>query len=165
MTEIVKRRRRWPWVVLAAMLIVCGGPVAWRFRPLSAEERSVIGIWRCRVPRAPSTFTITFTDDRRYLLLRGNHQSEEEGQWSISGDRLTCSAEIPGLLAHRFDEYVGDILNGVSRRRQWLVAFETADRMRVTETPDPRRITEDTSQSEIYHRIPASEAENFSFFP
>lgn len=162
MNEIAKRRR-WPWVVLAALLIVGGGPIAWRLRPLNAEERSVIGIWRCRVPHAPSTFTITFTDDRRYLLVRGNFQDTEEGNWFLSGDRLTCSAKIPGPLFHRFDWSVGDILHGVSRRRRWLIAFETADRMQVTEIADPRRITRATSGSATYRRIPASEVENFEY--
>jgi len=45
MTETGRRRRRWPWVVLAVVLLLVGGPIAWRFRPLNATERKLVGIW------------------------------------------------------------------------------------------------------------------------
>lgn len=45
MTETVKRRRRWPWAVLAAALLLVVGPIAWQFRPLNATERQLVGRW------------------------------------------------------------------------------------------------------------------------
>jgi len=47
MSATAKRRRRWPWIVLAAVLLVVGGPIAWRFRPLNATERALVGRWKC----------------------------------------------------------------------------------------------------------------------
>lgn len=45
MTETVKRRHRWAWLVLAAVLLLVGGRVAWRSRPLNAIERRLVGDW------------------------------------------------------------------------------------------------------------------------
>jgi len=41
----MKSRRRWPWAILAVVLLLVGGPIAWRLRPLNAAERTLIGFW------------------------------------------------------------------------------------------------------------------------
>lgn len=46
MSVTVKKRRRWPWIVLAVVLLLVALPVAWRLRPLSATERSLVGRWK-----------------------------------------------------------------------------------------------------------------------
>ena len=45
MPESIRTRRRWPWVVLATAILLIGGRVAWRFRPLNATERALVGRW------------------------------------------------------------------------------------------------------------------------
>lgn len=45
MSETVTRRRRWPWVVLAVLLLLVAGPLAWKYRPLNATERKLVGVW------------------------------------------------------------------------------------------------------------------------
>ena len=40
------KRRHWPWLVLAALLLVVAGPRLWRFRPLNATEKSLVGRWQ-----------------------------------------------------------------------------------------------------------------------
>lgn len=39
------KRRRWPWLLLAASLLLTGGSIAWRFRPLNSTERQLVGTW------------------------------------------------------------------------------------------------------------------------
>ncbi len=46
MTEIVKKRRRWPWAVLAVVVLFIGAPIAWQFRPLNSTERALVGRWQ-----------------------------------------------------------------------------------------------------------------------
>ena len=45
MSETVTRRRRWPWVVLAVVVLLVAGPLAWKYRPLNATERKLVGVW------------------------------------------------------------------------------------------------------------------------
>lgn len=45
MSETVTRRRRWPWVVLAMVVLLVAGPLAWKYRPLNATERKLVGVW------------------------------------------------------------------------------------------------------------------------
>ena len=45
MSVSVKKRRRWPRIVLAGLILIVGAPIAWRFRPLSAAERTLVGRW------------------------------------------------------------------------------------------------------------------------
>lgn len=83
MTETVKKRRRWPWVVLAALLLI-GGPIAWRFRPLNAKERALVGTWKSYRE------TVTFLPDRR-ILGGGN----DVGSWSAAERTLYVRQPIP----------------------------------------------------------------------
>lgn len=39
------KRRRWPWLLLAASLLLTGGSIEWRFRPLNSTERQLVGTW------------------------------------------------------------------------------------------------------------------------
>ena len=45
MTETAMHRRRWPWLVLVAALILMGGAIAWRFRPVNTAESAFVGRW------------------------------------------------------------------------------------------------------------------------
>ena len=78
----VGRRRRWPWVVLAAVLVLVGGPLAWRFRPLNATEKRLVGRWQ-------STFVdgsiYEFRPDRRWKhSLFG-----ERGSWTAANGEIS----------------------------------------------------------------------------
>lgn len=79
MSEIVKKRRRWPWAVLAAVLFLVVGPIAWQFRPLNATERQLVGRWG----HDPDHVIWHFHADRHATGLGFR------GTWSASPDTVT----------------------------------------------------------------------------
>lgn len=83
MSEIMKRRR-WKWYVLAAVVLVGLSPFLWRLRPLTADERSLIGTWR----EVRSGVYIQFTADRRFSGYSGA-SIEQSGTWRLSPGHLT----------------------------------------------------------------------------
>lgn len=73
MPESIRTRRRWPWVVLATAILLIGGRVAWRFRPLNATERALVGRW-ANTEAGPG---FECGADRRFFPT-----SAEAGEWS-----------------------------------------------------------------------------------
>lgn len=100
MTETVQRRRRWPWMLLAALVLSIGGPVVWRLRPLNAEERAVVGVWTAgRDPvRGIDRHELTLSPYRSFLRRYFNNDgsvSDETGSWHIDGRALVISFHLP----------------------------------------------------------------------
>lgn len=83
MTEIVKRRRRWPWVALVALVLLIGGPIAWRFRPLNTVERAFVGHWN-------DGSTNGFRFDANHCCAGDGADGEViTGTWSARGSTLS----------------------------------------------------------------------------
>jgi len=100
MAETVKRRRRWPWGLLAALVLLIGCPVARRLRPLNAEERAVVGVWVAgRDPvRGIDRHELTLSSSRSFLrryLHNDGSVTEETGSWHIDGRTLVISFQLP----------------------------------------------------------------------
>lgn len=64
-TKTVKRRRRWPLVIAAIVLILVAAPLAWQLRPLTADERALVGHWRSVTPSNADYF---LSADRRFRI-------------------------------------------------------------------------------------------------
>lgn len=99
MVEPVNKRRRWPWIVLAVVSLLFGVGIAWHFRPLSAAEREMVGVWQSGI----STYTLTA--DRRYVVRRVAPWSAlvgvERGNWQISGGWLSLRSDLDDPLSWR----------------------------------------------------------------
>lgn len=86
MAEIAKGRRRWPWWILAVVvLLLFGGPFAWRFRPLNAAERRMLGTW---VDAEFPDTRFTFRPDRTSTRPGCDPAPDVLGIWMCSQDRL-----------------------------------------------------------------------------
>lgn len=99
MSATHRRLRWWQWLGVAVLLIVTA-QVAWRYRPLSAMERRLLGTWDIR-SGAFDGF-ITFTADRRFtFLFRGRSPTvgieipDIAGSWSASEPRLRYTYDSP----------------------------------------------------------------------
>ena len=95
MSETVKRRRRWPCMVLIAVLLLVGGPIAWRYRPLTPTEFTLLGTWTFEDDGAQ--YEITLTPDRRFVEQTTTYTRDADGNfraatwsgsWSASGSTL-----------------------------------------------------------------------------
>lgn len=124
MNETVKRRRRWPWGLAAVVLIVVGGPLAWRFRPLNQTERSIIGTWRC--DNVHEVIYQTYTTDRR-LTIRTESLSTSDtetatGRWYAADGVLYTSIDPlgPWTPSHLLSR-ITTLLQRESRSRGWTV--------------------------------------------
>ena len=91
MTETAKRRRRWPWIVLAGVLILIAGALAWPFRPLNPTEQQLVGRWLYG-----SEVHIQFDANRRYHVPMFTTKSgiseltfQERGNWTASDGQVT----------------------------------------------------------------------------
>ena len=85
MSETV-RRRRWPWVVLVTTLVIVGGPIAYRFRPLNAAERALVGRW---TDNGGEFATIFQLNPNRTMV-----DHETVGSWSASGTTLYLHSPV-----------------------------------------------------------------------
>jgi hypothetical protein len=86
MTETVKKRRSWPWVVLSLGAVVLSGRFAWQNRPLNETEIWMLGPWTNWGADNPGNFfpeSFQFEPDRRY-----SYNSDETGTWSAAGDEV-----------------------------------------------------------------------------
>lgn len=108
MSEAVrKRRRRWPWMVLAALVLV-GGPLGWRFRPMNGAERQLVGTWE-ESPETredeevldessgrfvPERTLLRFTAARRFAYWTDREPYHEHASWSASATSLKASPDL-----------------------------------------------------------------------
>ena len=105
MPERSNKCRHWPWVLLAIGLILAVGRVAWRWRPLTETEKSLVGTWRHE--SAVETLETTYGSDRRFTtVLMDRSQwpvpslSCFEGSWHAAEGRLVQSVDkgVPRTL-------------------------------------------------------------------
>lgn len=107
MPETVRTRRRWLWMVLAALVLV-GGPLGWRFRPMNGAERQLVGTWE-ESPEtredeegldessgrfAPERVFLRFTAARRFACWTDREPYEEHASWSASATSLKASPDL-----------------------------------------------------------------------
>ena len=117
MTETAKRRRRWPGIVLAAVLLPVCGSMAWRFRPLNTVERAMVGHWTFLATSAETR--ASFSTDRTFKM------DEVVGSWSVSGSTLWLRtpftfAQTAGLPWHgRLSLFIGSRFATGSAQIQW----------------------------------------------
>ncbi len=98
-SEPVKRRRRWPRIVLAMAVLGFLAPTAWRFRPMSAGQRQFLGTWRIYHSDEARISLVTFGRGRTlqmeyaisppYLPDPKFSTEPELGFWSFDGHTLT----------------------------------------------------------------------------
>lgn len=119
MTEAAKRCRRWPWIVPGIALLVVAGLVAWRFRPLNAAERALVGVWLAD----DAVMHFHFSSDRKFKVEWQGPKSPSDmfpagigiGTWSASADQIVIRSPSPTLSqVLRFDARwpVRDYLTG-----------------------------------------------------
>ena len=99
-SEPVKRRRRWPRIVLAIALLGFLAPTAWRFRPMSAGQRQFLGTWRVRHNNETRISLVTFGRGRTletedaipppYLPDPNFSSGAGSGSWSFDGHTLAA---------------------------------------------------------------------------
>lgn len=90
-------------LVLVLLLFAIG--VGWRFRPLTAAERRLVGTWRFDHPALSTFVLVTLAPDRTYsetVLFRSFPQKIWQasrgytGTWTSSTDRLWLRQSPPG---------------------------------------------------------------------
>lgn len=93
MAETSINRRRWLWLILSAVLILIGGPIVWRLRPLNALEKRLVGEWQYYrgLYNSPS---VAFTLHADRTIRRG----ESTGHWHASDGKLFLSFSIGSAL-------------------------------------------------------------------
>lgn len=87
----VRKPRRWPWGVLVVLALSVGGPIAWRFRPLNAIEKTLVGRWQLLADG--SAYEL---DARRRYLHPG---TGGRGSWSASQGRIVFRSDLLGSIA------------------------------------------------------------------
>lgn len=118
MTETAKRRRRWPWIVLAAVLLPVCGSMAWRCRPLNTAERGMLGHWTF-LESSIETRAVFYAD--RTFAIDG----ETVGSWSASPSTIwlrtpVTFAETAGLpWPTRLAFFIGHRLLSGSTGIEW----------------------------------------------
>jgi len=125
----MKSRRRWPWAILAVVLLLVGGPIAWRFRPLNETERRLVGTWRSKY-EAEYTFRLDHSFETAYGI---------RGRWSVSGSMLQLRTvpDFPtSLVSTRL--YWDSILTPTSWTQEHPIAFD-GDFLVIPEAPDELR--------------------------
>lgn len=77
------QRRRWPWVVGAALLLLIGGPIAWMSR-LNSMERALVGKWMTREGY------VTLDANRRFSIRYRETWSDPEstGSWRANETQI-----------------------------------------------------------------------------
>jgi hypothetical protein len=114
----MKRRRRWPWVVLAAVLVLVGGTIAWQNRPLNATERELVGHWRCK----SRSLTCSFAANRRFQFDDTDVNAIPfEGRWSATDSSLVLWLDIdPELpLPTRVHSFAARLFRPVTTTVHW----------------------------------------------
>lgn len=123
MSETTKKRRRWPWVILVALVLLIGGPIAWRCRPLTAVERAILGKWTRH--DSADEYTVTFSGNRTFSM-----DDEVVGTWSASGSSfslripLTIEDTAGRPFLNRVSLFLGNMLLSGTAEIRW----DTPDR-------------------------------------
>jgi len=119
MTEIAKRRRRWPWVAAAVVLLLVGGSLAWRFRPLNSAEKAFVGHWH-------DGSTNGFRFDANHCCAGDGAGGEVvTGTWSARGNTLSIRfrtelkdyANLPWQMG--LSRYLETLLSPPSGKVKW----------------------------------------------
>jgi len=123
MAEIARRCRRWPWLIIPAILL--GGLIAWRCRPLNAEERRLVGIWR-RVSGPELIDELTLSADRSFIPWISLVPSlEPKGKWFASEGRLWLRSQHSRMpLRRQIAAYFG--FGGL----EWVFELDSDHQMR-----------------------------------
>jgi len=118
MSDTVKKPRRWPWIVLAAVLLLICGPIAWRTRPLNATERRLVGHWRCK----DRDLMLSLAANRRFQMAEiPVNALPLEGRWTATASSLIivpdAAPETP--LLTRAYSLASHLLSPVSTSLRW----------------------------------------------
>lgn len=143
MSQNRTKRRRWPWLVLCLVLLPSAGLVAWKLRPLTADERAMVGTWRAPgieagrlSPVFPET---TYRADRRWEFRVRSQTAQRTpptfvstGTWSAARGRLvmTYDSTVP-LSWSNTRQIVRDFLQGGGRTTSSTYLFRGPDTLSV----------------------------------
>jgi hypothetical protein len=123
----MKIRRR--HLVLLAVVLLIGAPIAWRYRPLNETERKLIGFWRDpNVLNVSAISLFHLTEDRRVDAAYG-----VRGSWSASRNQITV----------RFPRYAttGSSLSMVINNSLASIGLRTVTETLTVEFPAPHQVT------------------------
>lgn len=105
MSERTRKSRWWADAIVALLLVAIIGGLAWRWRPLGAAERKLLGHWTVLSPSGERTSVkFDLTPDRRFLCSgRVPGPSEPigrdlQGTWRLEEDALILVAETLGEI-------------------------------------------------------------------
>lgn len=94
MTEIARKRRTWPWGLLAAALFIFIALAAWQYRPLNPTERQLVGTWQ-EIGSLESR--LRYFPDRRFCSYavygKGEFDVGALGSWSCTDSSLIYRTE------------------------------------------------------------------------
>ena len=151
MSNPARKRRRWPWILLAAVVVVAGAMLGWRFRPLNATERTLVGRWSSvgggrdwiefRSDRSFETTKLPFVHANDLTPWQLEWRTRTSGTWTADGDVLTLkyAAADPALpLDSRFVKSVQGLLS--RRQERTPLEMEGQDKFYAFDEPFFRRI-------------------------
>lgn len=96
-SSTAKKRHRWSWVILGSLVLLIGGPLAWKFRPLNQLELRLVGTWYQHQYQTSDTSNNgiwTFFADRSYSTPM------HFGSWAIINGRLRLEPTARRSNAH-----------------------------------------------------------------
>ncbi len=155
MTESVKKRRRWPWLVLASVLlmVVGGFPFTSRYRPLSHTERRLVGVWTTPLPQTDaiadttSTLHYYFNADRTYVIViesrlpppadstRVVRQADAQGRWSCSESAVTLIPKESETDWSTPESHLYELLFGNPERETLSLQFDADGTLQLEGVP------------------------------
>ncbi len=137
----MKKRRRWPWVVLVTTLVIVGGPLAYRFRPLNAAERALVGRWTDNGGEFATIFQLN--PDRTMV------EDETVGSWSASGTALYLHTPLEATEGLHWRARVSLYLSNIFSPRI-DIRWDGPDRFYIKgATRGEIRFTRDTAESPV----------------
>ena len=140
-SDVAKRRRRWPWIVLAGVLLLFAGTLVWKRVSLNAAEQKLVGTWSgdrlgmelCffadrRFEGTVMTVLPSTTGERREI-----HRMVLGASWTAIGDRIEITgprAKIWGWPMPPLRWLVQNLLSP-AKRESMTLRFESDDRIQV----------------------------------